>query len=149
MEMAVSGRHVHLNAHLHYRILLQTEGDEVADADKLKPPLIGLATKFRETCHSAVVAHYLHQRGRGLQTSQPGEIHGGLRMSASLDHAPVLCVKGIDMTRAAKSLRPGSRVGKGAYRGGAVFGGNSVEHPSSLSTVTVNGVPSIEVLSST
>ena len=120
MEETVVGGKVDLFATLHYGVVFQTIGDEVADGDKLESPLVRASAQFGESGHGAVVAHDLHQHGAGMEPGEARQIHTGLCVAGALEHTAVLRVERVDVTRPAEILGLRLRIGEMTDRIGAV-----------------------------
>ncbi len=114
-EMAVYGRHVHLLAYFHKRVVVQPESDEVAYAYKLEAPFVGAAAQFGKSCHGAVIAHDFHKCGDRLKAGKPRKIHSGLGVARALKYSAVLGVKRVDMAWTSECLRSRGRVRQSAY----------------------------------
>ena len=103
-EMTIFRGHVHFLAHLDERLLLQTVGYEVLDGDDLQAVLAGEHLQLWHTGHGAVVVHDLHQGTGRVEACQLTQVDGGLGMTATAQHAVVLCVEGVDVSRTAKGF---------------------------------------------
>ena len=123
--MSVLGGHVGLLPHLDERLLSQTVGDEVFDGDDLQAMLTGKHLQLGHAGHGAVVVHDFHQRAGGVQSGQLAQVDGGLGVATAAQHAVVLGIEGVDVSRSAEGLRRAGGVGEGAYGGGAVVGADA------------------------
>ena len=70
--------------------------------------------------HGAVLVHDFHQCAGGVESCHAAEVDGGLGVSASAQHAVVLCVERVDVAGAPEGLRGGIGVGQGLDGLGAV-----------------------------
>ena len=103
--MAVFRRHVDSLSDRYERFALQAVSNQVLNAYDLKAVLLGKLQQLGQTRHGAVVIHYLHQRSGRIESRQFAQVDGSLSVSAAAQHAVVLGVQGIDVSRASESLR--------------------------------------------
>ena len=119
-EVPVEGRHIHLLALLHNRLLLQAVGDQVSDRNQLDIVLVSHLTQLRQASHCAIVIHNLHQCGGRVEARQTTHIHASLRMARTTQHALLLCVERVDMAGATKGLRGRGRISQRTDRSRAI-----------------------------
>ena len=122
-EMTIGGWEINLLTDFYAGFFAETIGDKVLDRDDTKSPFLGLLLQLRHTGHGAVVVHDLHQRTGWIQTGQLTKIHCCFGMTGTTQHAVVLSIQRIDMTRTTESLRCGGGICKRKDGRGAVVCG--------------------------
>ena len=124
-EISVKSGHAHFLTLFDKQIVLKPVRNKISDAYQFYSPFVGTSAQFRKTRHRAVITHDLHQSRHRLQSGKTGEIDSGFGVSGSLQNAPVLSVKGVDMTRTTECLGLRCRIGKSADCRATVFDGDS------------------------
>ena len=125
MESAVLRRQFHLVAHLDARLLFQTVGNDVLDADDLHAPFLRTLLQIRHTCHGAVLVHDFHEHACREAAGQLAEVDGRLGMARAAQHAVVLGIERIDVSRPAEGLGGRFRIGQCPDGLGTVVGGDA------------------------
>ena len=124
-EMSVFCGQVGFLAFLHERLFLQSVGDDVLDLYQPDSQLLGFFHQFRHSCHRAVGIEDFDERRGGTESCQPGQVDGSLGVSCPAQHAVVLGIERVDVSRATEGLRSGSRVGQCLDGGSTVMGGHT------------------------
>ena len=112
LEMSVFSRHIHHSAYAYQRLALQSVCNEVLNCYDFKIIFCCELHELRKTCHRTVVVHYLHQRTCRIKARELAEVYCCLRVSASSEHAVVLCIKRIYVARASECPWRSLRIGK-------------------------------------
>ena len=124
-EMAVVGGHVNLFADFDERLFLQAVGNHILDADDLHVPLLGMFQQLGQTGHRTVFVHDLHEGTGRVESGHAAEVDGGFGVSAAAQHAVLLSIERVDVSRTSEGLWGGSWIGKGADGLGTVVGGDA------------------------
>ena len=104
-EVAVGSRHAHLLTLLHHRFLLQSVSYQVVNRDQLHAPLVCHLAQLRQAGHRAIIVHDFHQRTSRIESSQTRQVYGSLRVPSPAQHALVLGVERIDVSRPSEGGR--------------------------------------------
>ena len=119
------GRHIYLNTFFYNRFLFQTISNQIMNGNQFQSMFISHCTKFRQTCHCTVIAHYFHQSTCGVKSGKTCHVNGSFRMSGTTKHSFFLCIQRIDMSGTSKSGRCRSRVSQCPYGSRTVSSRNS------------------------
>ena len=111
-----------LHSTLHDGFLLETVGNEVANADNLQSMFLSHLLELWHACHGTVLVENLYESSSRLQSCQACQIHRSLCMSGSLEHAFVLGIERIDMPWTSEVHWSAGGIGQGTYGGSSVVG---------------------------
>ena len=82
------------------------------NGNQFQSMFISHCTKFRQTCHRTVIAHYFHQSTCRVKSGKACHIDGSFCMSGTTKYSFFLCIQRINMSGTSESSRCRSRIGQ-------------------------------------